>query len=113
MIVTDKYHVHVYYSLDQFELASRVRDKMMKDIPSMQGFGLLRDRPIGPHPTPMFEAWFGHDILDEVLKWVSKNRQDLSVMFHPLSGNDYADHAIHAKWIGDPLPLKLDIFKQS
>jgi aromatic ring-cleaving dioxygenase len=30
------------------------------------------------------------------------------VLIHPLSGNDYDDHAHYASWLGPQLPLNLD-----
>jgi DOPA 4,5-dioxygenase len=111
MIKTKKYHVHVYYSMDQLEIANELRQQMIKDLPLMQGFGELRDSPVGPHPTPMFEAWFGYDILDEVINWIKSSRNGLSVMFHPLTGDNYEDHATHVFWVGEALELNLDIFK--
>ncbi len=43
---------------------------------------------------------------------MKKNRQGLSVMFHPLSGNDFEDHKTHSWWLGIELALRLEIFTQ-
>jgi DOPA 4,5-dioxygenase len=37
------------------------------------------------------------------------NREGLTILVHPLSGNDYNDHAHHALWLGAVLPLRLDM----
>jgi aromatic ring-cleaving dioxygenase len=108
---TDHYHVHVYYELDQLELASDIRQKFISDIPEIDGVGPLRQKAVGPHPIPMFEAWFSFQCLEQVIEWMEQNNQGLSVMFHPLSGNDFEDHATYCWWIGKELPLKLEIFK--
>ena len=35
-------------------------------------------------------------------------RDGLSVLVHPETGDDVADHSAHALWLGAPLPLDLD-----
>ena len=37
------------------------------------------------------------------------NRQGLAVLVHPETGNDYKDHAEYAVWLGEMLPLKLEV----
>lgn len=83
---------------------------MVQELPEIEGAGSVRSGPIGPHPLPMFEAWFGNPSLDSVLRWAMENRRGLSVMIHPISGNDLADHRDHSIWLGKPLSLRLDIF---
>jgi aromatic ring-cleaving dioxygenase len=36
----------------------------------------------------------------------------LDVLVHPLAGSAYDDHTIYAMWLGDKLPLKLDVLKR-
>jgi DOPA 4,5-dioxygenase len=40
------------------------------------------------------------------------NRDGLTVLLHPETGDDYADHTDHAAWFGAVLPLRLEMFKQ-
>jgi len=35
------------------------------------------------------------------------------VLVHPLAGNAYDDHTVYAMWLGDKLPLKLDVLKRA
>ena len=35
------------------------------------------------------------------------NRGSLSLLIHPLAGNDVDDHTIHKMWLGDPYPLNM------
>ena len=110
MIQSKNYHVHVYYELTQINEASELRAKMIKEIPQISGCGPLRKKAIGPHPLPMFEAWYPLELYEEVFQWMKQNRKEFSIMFHPLSGNDRADHENHSLWLGKVLPLNLDIF---
>ncbi len=105
-----KYHVHVYCDESQMPICQKVRSDLLSSNVAIEGAGPVRNRPIGPHPKPMFEAWFGSSSLTSVVEWMKANRQGLSVMFHPLSGNDLADHKDYSFWIGEPLKLDLSIF---
>lgn len=110
MLKSEGYHAHVYYVLEQIEQAQLLRQKMLVELPGVEGIGPTRRTAIGPHPVPMFEAWFKNDQLDPVLRWLMQNRSDFSVMIHPLSGDDLADHKNHSLWLGQVLKLNLDIF---
>ena len=37
------------------------------------------------------------------------NRQGLDILIHPLSDDEYDDHTANALWLGNPVPLKLEI----
>jgi hypothetical protein len=39
LLRTDYYHVHVYYTLDKFDLASTLRDKFIREVPENYGGG--------------------------------------------------------------------------
>jgi aromatic ring-cleaving dioxygenase len=40
------------------------------------------------------------------------NRSVLVVLVHPLTGDDYQDHAEHALWLGEKLPLDLETLRR-
>ena len=40
------------------------------------------------------------------------NRDGLTVLLHPETGDNYADHSAHAAWFGGVLPLRLEVFKK-
>jgi aromatic ring-cleaving dioxygenase len=40
------------------------------------------------------------------------NRDGLSVLLHPETGDDYRDHGAHAARLGASLPLRLDVFSR-
>ena len=63
----------------------------------------------GPHTRAMYQILFGPDRLKDFLPWLMLNRQGLAVLVHPETGNDYKDHAEHAVWLGEMLPLKLEV----
>jgi DOPA 4,5-dioxygenase len=105
------YHVHIYCQVEEIPQCQQLRILMLKELgDQIAGAGPVRHRPIGPHPLPMFEAWFDAEHLAAVKDWCLKNHGNFSVLFHPLTGNAYEDHALYAEWMGPILPLDLSIF---
>mmetsp|Transcript_14257 Transcript_14257/g.45996 ORF Transcript_14257/g.45996 Transcript_14257/m.45996 type:complete len:168 (-) Transcript_14257:1289-1792(-) len=107
------YDCHVYYRLDDGsrDEALALREAMRSAFPWMR-FHRPFDRPIGPHPLPMWEADFAsyehRDRWPDVVAWLDARRGRLSVLVHPHSTDgDYADHTAHAFWAGDALPLRM------
>lgn len=105
------FDVHVYYNDQSREEAMLLREKMSLQFPWMR-FHSPKDRPIGPHPVPMWEADFhefvNKDKWEEVVDFISKEHGDLSVLIHPYSTDgDFADHTKNAYWVGTPLKLRL------
>ena len=107
------YDVHVYYSTpEEEEQALRLRDKMQETFSSWMRFYQPKGRPIGPHPTPMWEADFGayenRHRLQEICDFLEQEKGDLSILIHPHSTDtDYADHTKYAIWFGTKLDLRL------
>ena len=112
------FDVHVYYdgSVQRTE-AIQLREKMQEKFTWMT-FYALRDRPIGPHPVPMWEADFSS--YENRYKWndvkdfIVKEHGNLSVLIHPHSTDgDYADHTRNAFWVGEELDLRIKSWKRN
>lgn len=94
------YHAHIYATAEtraqavtlEWRLAAA---KASGAIAELFYIGELRDRDFSkgmlPLITPLLEA------------------SGLTSLVHPLTDNDLADHTTLATWIGEPLPLKLDV----
>jgi aromatic ring-cleaving dioxygenase len=104
----EHYHVHVYYDPSTRERASRLREQVAAAFPSVT-LGRWHDVPVGPHPQSMYQIAFSAELLASFLPWLMLNRAGLTVLLHPETGNDYADHTEHAVWLGGILPLRLDV----
>ena len=101
-----EFDAHIYFSADQLELATSLRDKIKSQFKSETFFvGDMITEPIGPHPLPMFEANFPLALFSEVVLWLMKERGNFNVLVHPLSGDDYYDHTQGAMWLGEPVKL--------
>jgi DOPA 4,5-dioxygenase len=46
------------------------------------------------------------------MPWLMLNRDGLTILLHPETGDDYTDHATHAVWFGEKLPLNLEMLRQ-
>jgi aromatic ring-cleaving dioxygenase len=108
-----QYHAHVYYDpADSRDRAALVRERVVAAFPDAR-LGRWHDRPVGPHPQAMYQIVFAPARLADILPWLMLNRLDLTVLVHPETGDDYADHAHHAAWLGAVLPLRLEVLTGS
>ncbi|HWI25509.1 MAG TPA: DOPA 4,5-dioxygenase family protein [Stellaceae bacterium] len=105
------YHAHIYYAPATRAVAERLRTELGARF--QVRLGNWHDEPVGPHPTAMYQVAFAPAELPLVLPWLMLNRGELTVLVHPLTGNDYDDHARFALWLGPPLPLRLDVLRRS
>lgn len=99
-----KYHAHIYYSSEQFELAQEI----FKSCP----YGPLKfyDKKVGPHSRPMIEIQFNDLSKVEIIQWIEKECQGLSTLVHQDTGDDFRDHTEGFFWIGETLPIDFKFF---
>lgn len=105
-----RYHAHVYYTHETRDAARALRGRLLSaagahDSPGPLFVGQMRDRKVGPHPEPQFEVHFLKASLQQILPILKMS--GLTVLVHPLTDDDLADHTSLAQWIGGPLPLDL------
>jgi aromatic ring-cleaving dioxygenase len=106
--IIKQYHAHIYYDQQSTrEQAARLREQVSAAFPSAT-LGHWHDAPVGPHPQSMYQIAFSADLLAPFLPWLMLNRAGLTILLHPETGNDYADHTDHAIWFGEIVPLRLD-----
>jgi DOPA 4,5-dioxygenase len=61
----------------------------------------------------MYQVAFAVEEFPRLVPWLMLNRRGLSVLVHPLTGDDVADHSAHALWLGPPLPLRLEALREN
>ncbi len=105
------YHAHIYFTLEQAELAAKVRGNIARAIPQLTYLGRLISMPIGPHPKPMFEIHIPIADLEVAIQTIDSLRQGLTVLIHPVQTNELEAHTKLARWLGAPLPLKLEVLR--
>lgn len=102
------YHAHVYFSHNQQQLAEDVRQKLLQSgFSDIQTYPLVT-KNVGPHTRPMIEVNFP-DNEGGFIEWLDQNRNGLSVLIHPVTGNDIEDHSDGALWLGDKLDLNFAV----
>ncbi len=107
-----EYHAHVYYDPAKLrDRAERLRERVGAAFPQAK-LGRWHDELVGPHPQSMYQVAFPTEILRNFVPWLMLNRDGLTVLLHPETGDNYTDHSAHAAWFGAVLPLKLDVFKK-
>jgi aromatic ring-cleaving dioxygenase len=105
------YHAHIYYDPKATrERAARLRERVATAFPEAT-LGRWHDELVGPHPQSMYQIAFPRTLIGSLLPWLMLNRDGLTILLHPGTGNDYADHSDHAVWLGNKLPLRLAVLK--
>jgi aromatic ring-cleaving dioxygenase len=52
-------------------------------------------------------------LLASLLPWLMLNRDGLSILLRPATGDAYADHTDHAVRFGSMLPLRLEVLRKA
>lgn len=98
------YHAHIYYDGPEGRAQAEALRRQIGER-FLVRIGAWHDRPVGPHPAPMFQVAFDTAVFEDFVPWLMLNRQGLSVLVHPNTDRERDDHLIHALWLGAPLPL--------
>ena len=108
----DGYHAHIYYP----DPVSRERAAVIREaLDQLFEVRLCRwrDEPVGPHPVAMYQVAFAPDQFPKVVPWLMLNRAELTVLVHPETGDQVADHTGNALWLGQVLPLDIEFLRHS
>lgn len=103
------FHSHIYFNESTAEKAESFYQKFQALKLPVQISKLIH-RPIGPHPTPMFEVDFPAENFMEMIRFMQEHRQGLNILVHPLSGSEILDHTDYAMFLGERVDLNLAIF---
>jgi len=104
------WHAHVYFDAASRERAWALREKIEKAFDIQMG--RFHEKPVGPHPRFSYQVHFQNGQLAPLLSWLALNRGDLTVLVHPNTGEDLEDHRDRAIWLGEQVPLLLDVLKK-
>ncbi len=102
------YHAHVYWKNNaEREIAISMRPSFLSTGASL---GSIHDKPIGPHPLPMYQIMYDTSIQTEVETLL--RIQPMSILLHEDIGIDHVkDHTDGARWINTPLELDLQFLE--
>jgi DOPA 4,5-dioxygenase len=107
----DDYHAHVYYDAVSRDRAAQLR-QWVEDRFTVR-MGRWHDIPVGPHPCAMYQIAFAPDQFPALVPFLMLNRMGLTILLHPESGRPRDDHTLHATWMGEILPLKTAILRET
>lgn len=103
------YHAHVYFDAETIEFAKTLCEEAGKLF--LVTVGRVHQKPVGPHPLWSCQLAFENSEYANLLSWLALNRQGLTILIHPLTGNDLKDHTDYAAWMGEPQALKLEVLR--
>ena len=103
------YHAHVYFDADTLAFATDLCQRAGEQF--QLRVGRVHQRNVGPHPMWSCQITFGTRDFDAFIPWLDGQRDDLSVLVHALTGNDWDDHTKYAYWLGEPQELNLTFFE--
>ncbi len=104
----NEYHAHVYFDAETVDQATSLCQRAGERFHLR--VGRIHRRPVGPHPCWSCQLTFDRQQFDHLIPWLDEQRHGLSVLIHPLTGDDLADHTTHATWLGNEAALDLAMF---
>jgi DOPA 4,5-dioxygenase len=104
------YHAHVYYTPETKAVAAHIREEVGKAFSVT--LGRWHDESVGPHPGSTYQVAFAKDEFARLVPWLMLHREGLSILVHPLTGDEYEDHANFSLWLGPAHPLRLDVLER-
>ena len=109
--IIEDYHAHIYYDPAKTkDRAARLRERIAAAFPQAK-VGRWHDELVGPHLRSMYQVAFPAGMLASFLPWLMLNRDGLTILLHPGTGDAVADHIDHAVWFGEVLPVKLEALR--
>jgi DOPA 4,5-dioxygenase len=104
------FHIHVYFTKEKKSSAIALREKIKRHFADIY-LGRVHDNPIGPHPVGSYEIDVPQNRFKDIKAFLEENKKDLSMMVHPVTGNDVDDHSSdNISWIGQPLYINRTFF---
>ncbi len=104
------YHAHIYYRDDDERAKAATLREVLSADPEMR-MGRWRDEPVGPHPLPMYQVAFPSAEFAKVVPWLMLNRDGLTILVHPETGDDVIDHRDFPLWLGEKLDLRISFLE--
>ena len=102
------WHVHVYFDAQSLDQARALCEQAAQKFAVKMG--RVHEKPVGPHPCWSCQLAFMPEVFDSIVPWLSLNRDGLTILIHPQTGEDLIDHRDYAIWMGQSMDLNLSIF---
>ena len=103
------YDIHVYWR-NSYEREEALELQKVLIESNVQTFPFV-EKPIGPHPYPMFESHVTNQKLLVTESLLIANRKSCSILIHEKTGDHVYDHTKGARFLGEPLELNIDFLR--
>jgi len=106
------YHLHIYFvpgtdaEQNALDVAQELENRFPNAITDSHRVG-----KVGPHSQANIGVTITPESFGEVVSWLQLNRQDLSILVHPRTGDEWVDHQDAAMWIGSPVDFNDKFFE--
>jgi len=98
------YHAHIYFRPGpERDSAMALREQVAARF--RVRLGTIWDKPVGPHPQPMYQIAFACELFATLVPWLMLNHRDHSILIHPSTTSPRRDHLGDALWLGTRLQL--------
>lgn len=104
------YHAHIYFDPSTKPFALELREAIGARF--TVELGRVHDVPIGPHPQSMYQVAFAVEEFAKFVPWLMLNRGELSILVHPRTSDEVADHERLPLWLGPQLPLNIEFLRE-
>ena len=103
------YDIHVYWRNEDERNEALVIRKVLI-VNNVQTFPFV-EKPIGPHPYPMFESHITSQKLPLIESLLVVNRKSCSILIHEKTGDYIYDHTKGARFLGESLELNIEFLR--
>ena len=103
------YDIHIYWRNSDERVEALELQKVLIES-NVQTFPFV-EKPIGPHPYPMFESHVSSQTLSVIESLLVANRKTCSVLIHEKTGDHVYDHTKGARFLGEPLELNIEFLR--
>jgi DOPA 4,5-dioxygenase len=103
------YDIHIYWRKKNERNEALALQKVLIEN-NVQTFPFV-EKPIGPHPYPMFESHVTNQKLLVIESLLIANRKGCSILIHEKTGDHVYDHTKGARFLGEPLELNIEFLR--
>ena len=103
------YDIHIYWRNNDERNEALALQKVLIEN-SVQTFPFV-EKPIGPHPYPMFESHVSNQTLPVIESLLVASRKNCSILIHEKTGDHVYDHTKGARFLGEPLELNIEFLR--
>ena len=103
------YDIHIYWRNNNERNEALALQKVLIEN-NVKTFPFV-EKPIGPHPFPMFESQVTTQTLSAVESLLVVSRKSCSILIHEKTGDHIYDHTKGARFLGEPLELNIEFLR--